>query len=105
MFIFRTLGWYAIKEDDQNQLYFPTLRINEAKLVSRTRKYGPTDEDFFWFFYPHNFEFQQALKVEIYCTFDFKSFPFDSHECDFKYAWHGLRPFFGSHARTLHVQM
>ena len=81
MFIFRTLGWYAIKEDDQNQLYFPTLQINEAKLVSRTRKYGPTDEDFFWFFYPHNFEFQQALKVEIYCTFDFKSFPFDSHEC------------------------
>ena len=23
--------------------------------------------------------------MEIYCTFDFTSFPFDSHECDFKY--------------------
>ena len=66
-------------------MYFPTLQINEAKSVSRTRKYGPTDEDFFWFLYPHFFEFQQALKVEIYCTFDFTSFPFDSHECDFKF--------------------
>ena len=82
---FRTLGWYAINKDDQNQVYFPTLQINEAKSVSRTRKYGPTDEDFFWFLYPHFFEFQQALKVEIYCTFDFTSFPFDSHECDFEY--------------------
>ena len=35
--------------------------------------------------YPNYFEFQQALKVEIYCTFDFTSFPFDAHECDFKY--------------------
>ena len=70
---------------DQYEVYFPTLQVSDAKSVSRTRKYGPQDEDYFWFLYPHNFEYQQALKVEIYCTFDFTSFPFDSHKCDFNF--------------------
>ena len=81
----RTLRYYNVNEKDQHDVYFPTLQISDAKLVSRTRKYGPQDEDYFWFLYPHNFEYQQALKVEIYCTFDFTSFPFDAHECDFNF--------------------
>ena len=81
----RTPKWYAINEVDQYEVYFPTLQISDAKSVSRTRKYGPQDEDYFWFSYPHQFEYQQALKVEIYCTFDFTSFPFDAHECDFNF--------------------
>ena len=83
-FIFRTLGWYSVNEID-HQVYFPTLQINEAKSVSRIRRYGPHDEDYFWFLYPHRFEYQQTLKVEIYCDLDFTSFPFDSHECDLKF--------------------
>ena len=27
-------------------------------------------------------EFFQSLKTTIYCSFDFKYFPFDSHKCD-----------------------
>ena len=33
-------------------------------------------------------EYQQALKITIYCSFNFKSYPFDSHKCDFDF---GLR--------------
>ena len=66
-------------------MYFPTLQVSNAKEITRTRKYGPQDADYFWFLYPHNFEYQQALKVVIYCTFDFSSFPFDSHDCDFNF--------------------
>ena len=84
-FLHRNLRYYAVNEVDQYEVYFPTLQVSDAKSVSRTRKYGPQDEDYFWFLYPHNFEYQQALKVEIYCTFDFTSFPFDSNECDFNF--------------------
>ena len=81
----RELRYYSVNEIDQHEVYFPTLQIKDAKHVSRTRKYGPQDEDYFWFLYPHEFEYQQALKIEIYCTFDFTSYPFDSHECDFDF--------------------
>ena len=70
-------------EQDQSQIYFPTLQVNDAKIVTRTHKYGALDDDFFWFDYPHRFEYQQALNVEIYCTLEFISYPFDSHECNF----------------------
>ena len=74
-----------MNEKDAFQIYFPTLQIGNAKEITRTRKYGPQDDDYFWFLYPHYFEYQQALKVVIYCTFDFTSFPFDSHVCDLNF--------------------
>ena len=30
-------------------------------------------------------EYQQVLKITIYCSFDFTSYPFDSHKCDFNF--------------------
>ena len=54
------------------------------------RNYGPIDNDFFWIKYPHLIEYQQALKVTIYCSFDFKTFPFDSHNCDFNFGSLGI---------------
>ena len=35
--------------------------------------------------YPHEFEYQMSMKVVVYCTFYFYSYPFDSHECDFNF--------------------
>ena len=32
--------------------------------------------------YPHPFEYHQSLRLKMYCSFDFKTFPFDSHHCD-----------------------
>ena len=67
--------FYGLNEADESTIYFPTLQISGAKTVQRTRKYGPTDNDYFWFSSPHNFEYQQALKATIYCSFDFKVSP------------------------------
>jgi hypothetical protein len=74
-----------VVERDRSQIYFPTLQVNDAKTVTRTRKYGPMEHDFFWFKYPHQFEYQQAFKVEIYCTLEFIAYPFDSQECNFTF--------------------
>ena len=78
-------NWYGLTEVDQNEIYFPTLQISGAKTIQRTRKYGPKDSDYFWFKSPHNFEYQQALKATIYCSFDFQTYPFDAHYCDFNF--------------------
>jgi hypothetical protein len=78
-------SWYGLTEADQNEIYFPTLQISGAKTIQRTRKYGPKDSDYFWFKDPHNFEYQQALKATIYCSFDFQTYPFDTHYCDFNF--------------------
>ena len=83
---FRTLKWYAINEVDQKLIYTPTLKILAAKSIQRTRNYGAKDQDYFWFLYPNSIiEYQQALKVTIYCSFNFQSFPFDNHICDVKF--------------------
>ena len=78
-------SWYSLTEVDQNEIYFPTLKISGAKTIQRTRNYGPKDSDYFWFQTPHNFEYQQEQKPTIYCSFDFQTYPFDTHYCDFKF--------------------
>ena len=55
--------------------------MSGSKTIQRTRNYGPKDSDYFWFQSPHNFEYQQALKATIYCSFDFQTYPFDTHYC------------------------
>ena len=61
------------------------MQISGAKTIQRTRKYGPKDNDYFWFTSPYNLEYQQALKASIYCSFDFQTYPFDIHYCDFHF--------------------
>ena len=56
-----------------------------AKNIKRKMNFGPMDTDFFWYLQPNLFEFQQSLKVTIYCSLDFTTFPFDYHSCDLKY--------------------
>ena len=46
---------------------------------------GKQDEKYFWMKHPHFFEFRRKMKVTIYCSFDFSTFPFDSHECNLSY--------------------
>ena len=76
------MEWYDPSDDD---IFFPTLQIRGGKTVVRTRRYGPIDRDYFWLLYPNMLEYQQALKVTIYCPFNFKNFPFDSQHCEFKF--------------------
>ena len=84
-------GWLAYQDETiQNQIFFPTLQINGGKTLERTKKYGPTDEDYFWLLFPNMLEYQQSMKVTIYCHFNFKTFPFDSQTCDLKFGPVGI---------------
>ena len=83
MFVYlRNLNWYKVDESDQSMIHVPNVQIIGAESIDRTRTSGTTDKEFFWFKYPNTFEYHQSLKVTIYCSFNFKSFPFDSHHCD-----------------------
>ena len=46
--------WFAVNELDQSRIYTPTIKIVDAKTVTRTGNYGATDKDSFWFFNPDN---------------------------------------------------
>ena len=82
--------WYAVNEYDETQIFTPTLEISGTKTIVRTRKYGAIDKDYFWYFHPENMmEYQQSLKVKMYCSIDFKHFPFDSHTCDLNFGASG----------------
>ena len=84
-FTYRDLHWYAVSHTESQEIFSPSLKIENAQELSRERKVSITDSDFFWFAMPHQLELQQAFKVTIYCTFDFTYFPFDSHYCDFNH--------------------
>ena len=82
----QSMRWYAVNEFDQTQIFTPTLEISGTKKIVRKRKYGAIDKDYFWYFHPDNkMEYQQSLKVIIYCSMDFNHFPFDHHNCDLNF--------------------
>ena len=76
------MKWYKIEGTDEANIKVPNIQILGAESIERTRTSGTTDKEYFWFQYPHEFEYHQSLKVTMYCTFNFRSFPFDSHYCD-----------------------
>ena len=62
------------------------MTINRAKTIERTRTFGLTDEDESWFDSQNGkMDYKQSIKVTIYCKFEFQSYPFDKHFCDFIY--------------------
>ena len=87
----KSIKWYAVNEFDQTQIFTKTLEISGTKTIVRTRKYGAIDKDYFWYFHPENMmEYQQSLKVTIYCSINFKHFPFDYHNCDLNFGASGI---------------
>ena len=82
----QSMRWYAVNEFDQTQIFTPTLEISGTKKIVRKRKYGAIDKDYLWYFHPENrMEYRQSLQVVIYCSMDFKHFPFDHHNCDLNF--------------------
>ena len=82
----KSMKWYGVNEFDLTQIFTPTLEISGTKKIVRKRKYGPTDKDYFWYNNPQSMmEFQESLRVTIYCSMDFKHFPFDYHTCDLNF--------------------
>ena len=87
----KSIKWYAVNEFDKTQIYTPTLDISGTKSIIRKRKYGAIDKDFFWYNHPDNMmEYQQSLKVTIYCSLNFRHFPFDDHTCDLNFGATGV---------------
>ena len=72
--------------NNNEKIFFPTTRFQNEKYVNMKHKVsGKQDEKYFWMKHPHFFEFRRKMKVTIYCSFDFSTFPFDSHECNLSY--------------------
>ena len=74
-----------MQKSDTVQIYTPLLKFMRAKDVTRKMQFGPVDTDFFWYKQPHFLEYQKSIKVTLYCSLDFTSFPFDYHYCDLRY--------------------
>ena len=74
-----------MSHEDWPEIFFPQLKMMNAKQVTREMHFGAKDLDYYWFQRPHHFEYQQTLRITIYCSFDFKDFPFDSHDCNINY--------------------
>ena len=61
------------------------MRFEHEKFSRFKSQFTPIKEFYYWMQYPHHLESRQELKVTIYCSFDFSTFPFDSHECNLSY--------------------
>ena len=65
---------------------FPKLRVQNSKEVVHDKEYGPkTDAEYYWFGYPNLLQYQERLKITVYCSFAFENFPFDNHQCDLNF--------------------
>ena len=87
--LFRSLGWHYVDKETSQALFFPKLKIKNAKDMNAQKGYGPTVSHYYWFKYPHHLEYHETLKVTVYCSFDFGNFPFDSHLCRFNFGSSG----------------
>ena len=67
-------------------MFFLKLRVQNSKEVVPDKEYGPkTDVEYYWFGYPNLLQYQERLKITVYCPFDFANFPFDNHQCDLNF--------------------
>ena len=85
-----TDNWLFLDSDIASEVFFPKLKKRRVKNIEKQQLYGPTLSDYFWFRYPHHFEYLETLKVEFYCSFDFANFPFDRHQCDVNFGSSGV---------------
>ena len=77
---------WCIVGNDHEKIFFPTSKFQNEKDVNLKHKFSPKqNEKYFWMKYPHFLEFRRKVRVTIYCSFDFSTFPFDSHECNLSY--------------------
>ena len=79
------MGWHYVDKETSQALFFPKLKIKNAKDMNALKGYGPTVSHYYWFKHPHYLEYHETLKVTVYCSFDFGNFPFDSHACHFNF--------------------
>ena len=88
--VFTRDNWLFLDSSIGAEIFFPAMKKLRVKSILKQQLYGPTSSNYFWFRYPHHFEYLETLKVEFYCSFDFKDFPFDRHQCDINFGSSGV---------------
>ena len=88
--VFTRDNWLFLDSSIGAEIFFPAMKKLRVKSIQKQQLYGPTTSNYFWFRYPHHFEYLETLKVEFYCSFDFKDFPFDRHQCDINFGSSGV---------------
>ena len=83
------VNWTWVDEEFAKEIFFPTLSIYKAKHVKVVEQVSTIDYRYFWHHKngPHHFEMEQNMMVTIVCSFDFSSFPFDHHSCNFEFGF------------------
>ena len=77
----RITEWFRVT--NEKELYTPGLQFRKVSQTQRIPKSGALNKDTLWYnSYNYKFDYIQMIKLTIYCSFKFKSFPFDSHQCD-----------------------
>lgn len=74
--------WIAVPNSVKKKLFFPNIGFLDTKHIETQSVFGPTKLEYFWIKFPHHLEYVETQIVISYCKFNFKSFPFDSHDCD-----------------------
>ena len=67
----------------KNQLFFPKIAFFNTKHIEKQLDYGVGNLEYFWMEFPHSLEYKEAIKATSYCQFEFETYPFDLHQCDF----------------------
>lgn len=76
---------FFINQETSESIFFPRLKIQRAEDIQTQINYGPNERKHFWYKHPSQLEYKETLKVTLYCSFDFSSFPFDQHECSLNF--------------------
>ena len=80
-FFCRIPEWFRV--NNEKEIYTPGLQFRQVSQTQRIGKSGALNKDTLWYNSDLNeFEYVQMIKLTIYCSFKFKSFPFESHHCD-----------------------
>ena len=78
--------WVYIDSETAEDLYFPTMKYRNVESIEVQKQCSPSStSNYYWFKYPHHIEFIETIKITIYCTFEFSSYPFDHHQCNFTF--------------------
>ena len=62
-------------------LWYPVIFFKDMISFEQTRLYGGTPNGVMSFWDENKLDYSEGFKIKFSCTFDFESFPYDSHNC------------------------
>ena len=88
----RTRSWFQIIGDDYYKVWAPEIAFRKVTETEIIPLYGKSIGKYdFWANNKNGsllMTFYQSVKVTVSCDFDFSTFPFDHHHCDFDFGCH-----------------